>query len=141
MSISARQGSVKFSVILTLVTEVDGLGIRCYDGGGEGQRCPEAICGGRGASLNFFGIGPGELLLILIIALIVFGPGKLPEIGSALGRSIREFRRASNEFTAEIQRELRLEAPPAEAPSSKSADAGGKEGAFPSDTGHQAGPA
>lgn len=94
--------------------------------------------------MNFFGIGPWELLLILIIALIVFGPGKLPEIGSALGRSIREFRRASNEFTAEIQRDLRLEAPPGEAPSSgtpaKSADAGSKQGALPTDAGRQTGP-
>lgn len=37
---------------------------------------------------------PGHLLLILLIALIVFGPGKLPELGSALGQGIREFKRA-----------------------------------------------
>lgn len=41
-----------------------------------------------------FGIGFPEMLVILILALIVFGPGKLPEIGTALGRSIREFRQA-----------------------------------------------
>ncbi len=39
------------------------------------------------------GIGPMELLLILAIVLIIFGPGKLPEAGAALGRALREFRR------------------------------------------------
>lgn len=45
-----------------------------------------------------FNIGAPELVIILIIALIVLGPGKLPEVGQALGRTIREFRRASNEL-------------------------------------------
>ncbi len=39
--------------------------------------------------------GPLELVIILVIALLVLGPGKLPEVGSALGKSIREFRKAS----------------------------------------------
>lgn len=43
-----------------------------------------------------FGLGAPELLLILIIALVVFGPGKLPTIGSALGKSLREFKEAVN---------------------------------------------
>ena len=43
-----------------------------------------------------FGLGAPELLLILVIALIVFGPGKLPAIGSALGKSLREFKEAVN---------------------------------------------
>lgn len=43
-------------------------------------------------------IGPLELLLILAIALLVLGPGKLPEVGSAMGRTIREFRKASTEI-------------------------------------------
>jgi sec-independent protein translocase protein TatA len=42
------------------------------------------------------GIGFSELLVILVIILILFGPGKLPEIGKALGRGIREFKRAQN---------------------------------------------
>ncbi len=42
-----------------------------------------------------FNIGPGELIIVLIIALIVVGPGKLPDVGAALGKSIREFRRAA----------------------------------------------
>jgi len=44
-----------------------------------------------------FNIGPFELLIVLILALLVLGPGKLPEVGSALGRTIREFRKASTD--------------------------------------------
>jgi len=41
-----------------------------------------------------FGIGVPELLVILVVALLVFGPGRLPEVGSALGKGIRDFKRA-----------------------------------------------
>lgn len=58
--------------------------------------------------MNFFGIGPMELILVMVLALIVFGPGKMPEIGRAVGSAIREFRRASQELTSEIQREVDL---------------------------------
>ena len=44
-----------------------------------------------------FNIGPGELIIVLIIALLVVGPGKLPDVGSALGKSIREFRKAATD--------------------------------------------
>jgi sec-independent protein translocase protein TatA len=44
-------------------------------------------------------IGPVELIIILVIALIVIGPGRLPDVGSALGKSIREFRKASSDVT------------------------------------------
>ena len=43
-----------------------------------------------------FGIGVPELLIILVIGLIIFGPGKLPEIGRGLGKTIREFRKVSS---------------------------------------------
>ena len=56
--------------------------------------------------LNFLGIGPGELLFILLLALIIFGPRRLPEIGKTLGKSIREFRQASQELTQQFQEEL-----------------------------------
>ena len=46
------------------------------------------------SSLIMFGLGIGELLLILIIVLIVFGAGKLPEIGEGLGKGIKNFRKA-----------------------------------------------
>ena len=44
-------------------------------------------------------IGPGELILILIIALIILGPGRLPDVASSLGKSLREFRRAASDVT------------------------------------------
>lgn len=44
-----------------------------------------------------FGLGLPELLLILVIGLIFFGPGKLPDIGQALGKSMKEFKQAINE--------------------------------------------
>lgn len=49
-----------------------------------------------------FGIGIPELILILVVGLIVFGPSKLPEAGRALGKGLREFKKASNALTAAI---------------------------------------
>ncbi len=60
-----------------------------------------------------FNIGPGELIIILIIALIVVGPGKLPDVGSALGKSIREFRKAATDVKESTS--LEAPAPPAAA--------------------------
>lgn len=60
--------------------------------------------------MNFFGIGPGELLLIMALALIVFGPRKLPEIMREVGRAVAEFRRASEQITKEVARDLAVEA-------------------------------
>lgn len=54
-----------------------------------------------------FNIGPFELLLVLILALLILGPGKLPEVGNALGRTIREFRKASTD----VEDSLKLETP------------------------------
>jgi TatA/E family protein of Tat protein translocase len=56
--------------------------------------------------MNVFGMGPMEVALILVVALIVFGPGRLPEIGSALGRGIREFRKVTTDLTKEVTREI-----------------------------------
>lgn len=47
--------------------------------------------------------GPWELILLLVIVLIIFGPGKLPDIGNAVGRGIREFRRASSDLEDSIR--------------------------------------
>jgi len=54
-----------------------------------------------------FNIGPGELIIVLIIALLVVGPGKLPDVGAALGKSIREFRKAATD----VKESTSLEAP------------------------------
>ena len=54
-------------------------------------------------------IGMPELIIIMVIALIVFGPRKLPELGRSLGRSIGEFKRASNELRSTLDEEIRLE--------------------------------
>lgn len=53
--------------------------------------------------MNFFGIGIPELLLILFIALMMFGPESLPEIGRSIGKAVRDFREMSAGFTAEWQ--------------------------------------
>ena len=49
--------------------------------------------------------GPWELILLLVIVLIIFGPGKLPDIGNAVGRGIREFRKASSDLEESIRGE------------------------------------
>lgn len=55
--------------------------------------------------MNIFGIGLPEMALIFIVALLVFGPKKLPEIGRSLGKAIRGFQEASKEFENEFKRE------------------------------------
>ncbi|PKL76014.1 MAG: twin-arginine translocase TatA/TatE family subunit [Candidatus Melainabacteria bacterium HGW-Melainabacteria-1] len=50
-----------------------------------------------------FGIGVPELFLILALALIVFGPGKLPDVGKAIGRSLSEFRKATHEVGSALE--------------------------------------
>lgn len=58
-------------------------------------------------------IGFGELLLILVVALVIFGPKKLPEIGRTVGTAIREFRKASQDFKDSL--DLGLDQPPTKA--------------------------
>ncbi|MBI2187882.1 MAG: TatA/E family twin arginine-targeting protein translocase [Acidobacteria bacterium] len=57
----------------------------------------------------FGSIGMPELIIILVIALIIFGPRKLPELGRSLGRSIGEFKKASNELRSTLEEEIRLD--------------------------------
>jgi TatA/E family protein of Tat protein translocase len=57
----------------------------------------------------FGSIGMPELIIIFVVALIIFGPKKLPELGRSLGRSLNEFKRASNELKNTLEEEVRLE--------------------------------
>ena len=57
----------------------------------------------------FGSIGMPELIIILVIALIIFGPRKLPELGKSLGRSINEFKRASADLQNTLEQEIKLE--------------------------------
>lgn len=57
----------------------------------------------------FGSIGMPELIVIFVIALIIFGPRKLPELGKSLGRSISEFKRASNELRNTLEEEIRVD--------------------------------
>ena len=70
--------------------------------------------------LRMFGpLGGPELVLILVLALIVFGPRRLPEIGKSMGRLLSEFRKASHDFQRTIEDEVEAEkykAPAPEAP-------------------------
>lgn len=52
-------------------------------------------------------IGWPELVILLVVVLIVFGPGKLPDIGNAIGRGVKEFRKASNDLEDSIRGETK----------------------------------
>ncbi|HBY95499.1 MAG TPA: twin-arginine translocase subunit TatB, partial [Chloroflexi bacterium] len=58
--------------------------------------------------MEFFNIGLGEMVVIFVIALIIFGPERLPEIGRQAGKMLREFRKMTSEVTTQVQRELEL---------------------------------
>src|SRR6185369_6638431 len=57
----------------------------------------------------FGSVGVPELIIIFTIALIIFGPRKLPELGKSLGKSLAEFKRASNELKSTLDEEIRSE--------------------------------
>src|SRR5260370_32996829 len=57
----------------------------------------------------FGSIGMPELIIIFVIALIIFGPRKLPELGRSLGKSLAEFKKASNELKSTLEEEIRLD--------------------------------
>jgi sec-independent protein translocase protein TatA len=60
--------------------------------------------------MEIFGVGPLEMLVIVGVAFLVFGPQKLPELGKTLGQATRSFKVAAQEFQNEIQREMNTEA-------------------------------
>jgi TatA/E family protein of Tat protein translocase len=57
----------------------------------------------------FGSIGMPELIVIFVIALLVFGPRKLPDLGRSLGRTLAEFRKASNDLRSTLEEEIRLD--------------------------------
>ncbi len=56
--------------------------------------------------MDFFSIGTGEVLLVLLVALIVFGPGRIVEIGRTLGRMMNTLKKASFDLTSQVTKEL-----------------------------------
>ena len=56
--------------------------------------------------MDLFGMGPLEILLILVVALLVFGPERLPEIGRTIGKTVRAFRKGAFDLTAQMTKEL-----------------------------------
>jgi sec-independent protein translocase protein TatA len=66
--------------------------------------------------------GPWELILLLVIVLIIFGPGKLPDIGNAVGKGIREFRRASSDLEESVRGESKRSASAEDRPTDDGSD-------------------
>jgi TatA/E family protein of Tat protein translocase len=59
--------------------------------------------------MNILGLGPGELMLIAVLGLIVFGPGRLPEIAAQLGKAVRDLRQSSADIRSEFQRSFTVD--------------------------------
>lgn len=76
-----------------------------------------------------FGLGFAEILVILVVALLVFGPDKLPELARSLGRGLAEFRRASNDLRRSVMEATSDE--PRIAPKSRQVPAGADDPAAP----------
>lgn len=67
-------------------------------------------------------IGMPELIIILVIALIIFGPRKLPELGKSLGKSLNEFKRASADLQNTLEQEIKIEEQKEQASKTKQAE-------------------
>jgi len=58
--------------------------------------------------MELFGVGAGELFLIMVLALVVIGPERLPEVAGQIGRTVADLRRQANQLTGEFQRSLEI---------------------------------
>ena len=58
----------------------------------------------------FGSIGGPEVILLFIVALLIFGPRKLPELGRSIGKAMADFRRATNDFKSNLEREVQIDA-------------------------------
>jgi len=56
--------------------------------------------------MNFFGVGTMEIMVLMVVALIVFGPGKLPEVAGQMGKAVRDFRRMTSDLTGEFEKTI-----------------------------------
>lgn len=56
--------------------------------------------------MEFLGMGPIEIVIVLVVALIAFGPGRLPQLARNLGKGIQAFKRATTDLTAEVTKEF-----------------------------------
>ena len=79
--------------------------------------------------MGFLDIGVGEILLILVVALIIFGPGRIPEIARTMGRIVRNLKKATSDLTTTITKELDVEEKKGPLQSGKSSDGNDKKSA------------
>ena len=82
--------------------------------------------------MDFFGIGTGEILLVLVLALIIWGPGRLPEIARTIGKTVRALKKASFDITSAVTKELEQE----NKPPSPTGETAGKTAKAAPDTGN-----
>jgi sec-independent protein translocase protein TatA len=77
--------------------------------------------------MDFFGMGMGEILLILLVALIIWGPGRITDVGRTMGKLARTLKKATSDFTTQITRETeeQKKKPP---PQEKQDEASGEQG-------------
>jgi sec-independent protein translocase protein TatA len=107
----ADQQSIDVVISRYMLSDGAGLACRgCRGDPGVAGRPPEGGCYTRRHQLRRVGrkmptIGAPELIIVLVIVLILFGPGRLPDIGNAIGKGIREFRKASSEIEESIRGE------------------------------------
>ena len=86
--------------------------------------------------MGFFGIGGWEILLVLVVALIIWGPRRLPEIARTLGKIVRTLRKASFDLTSTVTKEIEgIENNPSSPPTSQPAETSTKTKTAPAATG------